>query len=682
VLDFAFNIPPGDLDYDVETFPNVFTVYFEHVENGRNWFFEISPWRNDLAKLIDFIDACIEHKGAVRWVGYNSLGFDYPVTHYIYRQRGFTDAADIYAKAMEIINTPWERRFDHVIWESDHIVPQIDLMKVHHFDNAAKATSLKVLEFNMRAHNLMDLPFPVGTELDREQCRTLGVYNINDVRETKRFHIFSLGAISMREQLSRKFDMPVLNCSDVKIGEKILVKALEDRGVKCHAWVDGRKKKLQTHRDKIYPRDILLPCIQFEDLEFNRIHNELLNKEIPAHTTKGVFDNLVANVQGVEYKFGTGGLHGSVENRIVRSTETHQLVDVDVASYYPNLAIVNGFYPEHLGEEFCEAYLDIYRTRKTYPKGTPENESYKLALNGSFGNSNNAYSVLYDPQYTMSITLNGQLLLAMLVEALIKAPGLQMVQANTDGVTYLCPREHLDWTRSVIDWWQGMTGLELEENFYQSMFIRDVNSYIAVKDDGKIKRIGAYAYETAADNPGTRELQWHKDWSARIVQMAAEAYLVHGTPIRRFIMGHGDMYDFFCRERAKGQAKLELDGRPLQDTIRYLISNKGGRLEKVFPPSGPEGQFKKANGVPQRLYDQWHADNGNVHNPDLHTKNESTYEQRRVGVNTGWNVTLVNEWDDAEWEQAEASGAEHGLDINYEYYIKKAEDLVNLQEMN
>jgi hypothetical protein len=427
---------------------------------------------------------------------------------------------------------------------------------------------------------------------------------------------------------------------------------------------------------------VILPYIEFSDLEFNRVHTELLNREIPADTTKGIFDDLIANVGGIEYKFGTGGLHGSVENTIVRSIDGYQLVDVDVASYYPNLGIVNRFYPEHLGEDFCEVYLDIYRTRKTYAKGTPQNEAYKLALNGSYGNSNNQYSVLYDPQYTMAITLNGQLLLAMLIEVLIRAPGLQMIQANTDGVTYLCPEEHLEWTRGVIDWWQNLTGLELEENFYKAMYIRDVNSYIAEKEDGKVKRIGAYAYETAAENPGTRELPWHKDWSFRVVQMAAEAELVYNTPVDEFIRNHQDVYDFFGRTKINKSSKLELDGKEIPGTVRYYIANHGGRLEKVMPAAGPEGQFKRANTCPPGEYLAHHREHGNVWKEGIHTKNKSTYEKRRTAINSGWNVQLINEWDDYEWELAQGAGADHGLDINYDFYIREAKKLVNLQEMS
>ncbi len=107
----------------------------------------------------------------------------------------------------------------------------------------------------------------------------------------------------------------------------------------------------------------------------------------------------------------------------------------------------------------------------------------KLALNGVYGDSNNQFSVFYDPLFTMSITLNGQLLLCLLAEGLMKIPGLRLIQVNTDGLTVRVPRSHkmlVDLARAA---WQDRTGLNLEEAVYKRMFIRDCNNYIAEYDD-------------------------------------------------------------------------------------------------------------------------------------------------------------------------------------------------------
>ena len=679
MIDFIFNIDDHILDYDFESYPNAFTACFMAKNSDRVWTFEISDRRNDLDLFCLFIDYC--NALDVEWEGFNNMGYDWPIANWIYKNRGARlRAQDIYAKSCEIIETPWNDRFNHTIWGENQIVRQIDLMRIHHFDNVSKTTSLKALEFCLRSPHLQELPFPPGTVLTSDEIDVVIDYNFNDVLETKRFGQHSEPMIQMRRDLGARMNLDLMNLSDTSIGEKILLKKLEEKGVKCTTTVDGKQKKLQTDRaeEGINLGSVIFPYVQLEHPEFQKIVR-LLHEKTVHYTTKGLFDDLIANVGGVHFKFGTGGLHGSVEGKVVKSCDRFQLVDVDVSSYYPNLGIKNGLYPAHLGPRFCDVYDEIYLERQQHPKGTPENEAFKLALNGAYGKSNSDYSALKDPRYTMSITINGQLLLAMFVEQLIKAPGLQMVQANTDGITYLCPREHLEWTLTVLKWWEDLTKLTLEEVHYDSMFIRDVNSYIAVKEDGKVKRIGAYAYESAAENPGTRELPWHKDWSFRIVQMAAEAHLVHGRSIRDFITQHTDYYNFMGRTKVPKSSKLLHGESVVPNTIRYMVTKGGAQLTKLMPATGPEGQYKKGGNCSNSDYLEHHRVHGNVWDENIHTANKSVHAERRIGINTGWNVTIFDTWTEADayW----AADGIYEIDLDYEFYIQAAEKLVNLQEM-
>lgn len=675
--DFLYGVTAGDIRYDEETFPNIFTIGFLHPVTRRKWIFEISFRRNDIQQLCQFIDILAEQQ--CRMVGYNNIGFDYPVLHFIYRNRyaGIT-VTDIYNKAMSIIDAYGPARFAHMVWESEWLVPQIDLYKIHHFDNMSKATSLKVLEFNMRMDSIEDLPFPVGTVLTSEQCDVLIDYMWHDIDATDMFADRTAPQIKLREDLSETFGKNMMNMSDVKMGETILVTEMEKNGVSCYEYVGNKKVKKQTKRESIDLVQVIFPYVQFENPAFQQIKVYLESKVITE--TKGVFKGLIADIDGLSYHFGTGGLHASVESQVVHTDDRYQLVDVDVASFYPNLGIKNNLYPAHLGKEFCDAYLSVYQTRKTFKKGTPENEAFKLALNGAYGGSNNDYSPFLDAFYTMSITINGQLLLCMLVEQLLKTPGLRMIQANTDGVTYLCPHEYLEHTRTICRWWEGLTNLELEEALYNRMFIRDVNSYIAEKINvtpgagGELKRIGAYAHVTAEENPGTRELPYHKDWSSRVVALAAEAALVHGTDIREFVTNHTDVFDFFLRTKVPRSSTLEWGGETVSNIVRYYISTEGRPLEKVMPPKGIAGEYKRANSLTDILFNQVMNDIGpGVWDARIHTKNKSTYEERRVGINTGYNVMLCNNLDSL---LQQPDGGYPMLDLNHEWYIAQTEKLV------
>lgn len=610
----------NDYVYDIETYPNVFTLAVEHAEAPMCWMFEISDLRNDSREIVEFLQYLKNTNS--RMVGFNSLGFDYPVIHTLIRM-GKSDANTLYQKAMAIINSQDDdSRWMHQVNPSDRFVEQIDLFKIHHFDNKARATSLKVLEFNMRSDNIEDLPFKVGTPLNAEQIGILKKYNKHDVSQTKAFLKHTTDMIAFREKMCALYPgKDWINYNDTKIGKEFFTMKLEEAGVPCYEYGPKGRTPRQTKRPVIHLKDAILPWIAFSNPEFTRVLNWL--KEQSITETKGVFDDVTAIVNGFCFVFGLGGIHGSLESTVVESDDDYVIVDLDVASYYPNLAIANGFFPQHLGKEFCAIYKNLYEQRKTYPKKSAESAMLKLALNGVYGDSNNRFSVFYDPLYTMTITLNGQLLLCMLAEALMLIDGLQLVQVNTDGLTVRVHRNgkpQLDATRA---WWEELTKLQLEEAIYKTMMIRDVNNYIAQYENGSVKRKGAYEYD----------MEWHQNAGGLVIAKVAEKVLLENAPIRETVEQWPDIMDFMLRTKVPRSSHLaiEKDGvtSQLQNITRYYIAKDGGRLFKWMPP------LAKNPGV-------W----------------------RKIGVESGWGVQPCNDIRDA-----------GKLPVDFDYYIREVEKL-------
>lgn len=610
----------NDYVFDIETYPNVFTLAVEHAEAPLHWMFEISDLRNDSRQIVEFLQFLKETDS--RMVGFNNLGFDYPVIHTLIRM-GQSDANTLYQKAMAIINAQDEDggRWMHSVKPSDQFVAQIDLFKIHHFDNRARATSLKVLEFNMRSDSIEDLPFPVGTVLTREQIEVLKQYNKHDVAQTKAFYYHTLDMIHFREELTRKYARDFMNHNDTKIGKDYFTMKLEEAGVACYDFGPSGRTPRQTKRPVIHLKDAILPWINFEHPEFNRVMNWLKAQTITE--TKGVFTDLTATVNGFTFVFGLGGIHGSVESEVIESDGEYVIVDLDVTSYYPNLAITNGFHPAHLGKEFVSIYKHLFEQRKQYPKKSAESAMLKLALNGVYGDSNNQFSIFYDPLFTMSITLNGQLLLCLLAEGLMHIPGLRLIQVNTDGLTVRVPRANkmlVDLARAA---WQSRTGLNLEEAVYKAMMIRDVNSYIGVFEDGSTKRKGAYEYKVG----------WHQNAGGLVVPKVAEKVLVEGAPIRETVEKWPEIMDFMLRTKVPRSSHLaiEWDGQQpqkIQNITRYYIAEGGGRLFKYMPPL------------------------------------KGKTEWRKIGVESGWGVQVCNNINDA-----------GKLPVDFDYYVREVEKL-------
>lgn len=608
--------------HDIENYPNVFLFGAIHALTETPYIFEISHRRDDRQAFYLFTEYLREHRAEE--IGYNNLGYDYPVQHSILNNIMYITNADIYKKGDSIINAGDENRFAHMVWEKDWIVPQIDLYKIHHFDNQAKRTSLKTLEFNMRMENIEDLPFTPGTYLTDSQIDTLRQYLIHDLKATLMFYKHSKKLIDFRRELSAKYGRNFMNHNDTKIGKDYFIMELEKSGVQC--FEPGSRKPRQTHRPSIALNSVIFPYVRFEQPEFNRVLNWLRQQVITE--TKGVFTDLSADINGFSFDFGTGGIHGSIESQTIRSTENYVIIDLDVRSFYPNLAISNELFPAHLGKQFCTIYKNVYDMRSSYPKGTPENAMLKLALNGVYGDSNNVYSPFYDPAYTMAITINGQLLLCMLAEELLKIPGLSMIQANTDGLTVYVPRVFAGQVEQVRHAWEKLTRLQLEEAIYDVMFIRDVNNYIAVYEGGKkVKRKGAYCHSV--------DLGWHQNHSMQVVAKAAEAALVHNKDIRDFITSHEDIHDFMLVTKVPRNSKLLWGDKQVQNITRYYVSTDGAPLTKVMPPLAKSLKL----------------------NPDA--------PERRMSVCKGWLTTECN--DMKRFNRAT---------LNYDFYIKEAEKLV------
>lgn len=638
--------------YDVETLPNVFTLTFIPLNSNSNEpiTYEISEYRDDRRYLFEWFEWLRQTQTPM--IGFNSENFDYPVIHFIFTHPTCT-VLDIYNKAQSIITSG--DRFGHIVWTRDRFAPQIDLFKIHHFDNRAKTTSLKALQINMRSPTVVDSPVEFGTYLTREQVNNdLIPYNVHDVRETKRFAQYSMPAIDFRIGLIQQFGLEVLNYNDVKIGVKMLEQRLGENV--CYDRSSGRKVPRQTIRHRIALRNIIFPYISFNEPEFQRVLDfmkaqvltpeDIEDPEAPIRT-KGVFTDLKADFGGLTFHFGTGGVHASVTAQRFTAGDGWLIRDIDVEGLYPNIAIVNKLAPEHLGEAFTAEYSKIPIERKTHKKGTYMNAGLKLAANGAWGQSNNPFSVFFDPQYAMTIPVNGQLLLVKLAEALAAVPTLRFIQANTDGITYMIREEFEPYAAAICRQWEAFTCLKLEDADYSRMWIRDVNNYVAEDTKGKLKQKGAYwtpdPFNYADSISNASPPCWYKDLGNIVSTKAALAAMIHGVDPETFIRLHTDPFDFMCRARATAGAQLWLGDRQLQRTSRYYVALDGQPMRKVSPPAGPLGAFKRANGVSEAAYNQRMIATDGEWDADVCTKNKSRYEIRETAIEAGWPIAECND---------------------------------------
>lgn len=579
---------------DCETYPNFFCAVFQHADCDHAGAYEISERRDDSVALVDFL------MKLQRLVGFNVIRFDYPLLHYLCQSVRSGEAAALGAPALaarlcqlagQIIAS---QDNSLTVWESDRIIPLLDLMLLHGLDVRARATSLKALQVAMRSPTVQDLPFPPGKPLTPEQMDVTIEYCAHDVLETERFYRRSAGEIAFREELGPKF----WNKADTRIGREIVRQKLEARRPGSCRYGAG------TPRTLVCVGDLIFPYVRFQSEPFRELLGAFREKVVPALQIKKHSDVKSVFYKGIRVDYGLGGFHGSVRRQSFRAGAEEELLDVDVGGFYPSMIVRNRLRPAHLGEEFCDVVAEIVEERAKYDKKHSRSRALKFAGNAVFGSSGDPHSFLYDVAFMLAVTVNGQLLASMLLEALLDCdPDVRCVQANTDGVTVMFPRRARPAVDAVVDWWQAGAGLVLETKSYAAMHVRDVNNYVAVGTDGKVKRKGAYEYE----------LEWWKDPSALCVPRAAEAALVRGEGIEAFLERRlaEDPWDFLYRGKCDRSSRLEWGPWPAQRTTRFYVARPGaGRypLVKVMPPlAGRQGErrIQQAGGRPVVVCDSF-----------------------------------------------------------------------------
>lgn len=630
--------------YDLETFPNIFTCVIQNSQTKELRVFELSTRKNDLDKFLKTLEWLSKNEKVL--VGYNNLNFDYAVLQFIYKNAKNYEIKELVYQIFLFADGLIKNNIIYREDKSSIKINQLDLMKVHNFDYKATRVSLKVLEVNMCMDSIEDLNFTIGENLKVEEFDDLIKYNKHDVEATLLFFEHSFEAIEFREELGAKYKENMLNYSDTKIGKRYFIRNLEEKLGKDVCYINGKPK--QTIRNYLNFGEIIFDYISFETPEFQSLLKYL--KKQYSNSMKEVFSNipkekleelssfcslntkkeahsLHLNYQDFTFYLGTGGLHGSVESKFYDNDDEYLIIDVDVASYYPSIVIQNRLYPEHLGEEFVDIYKEIRDLRFSYKKGTSQNKMLKLALNSAYGDTNNQFSPFYDYKMTLDITLNGQLMLCMLAEKLMQIETVSLIQANTDGLTFRIAKKDKAIYENISKNWQEFTGLELEEIIYEKLWIRDVNNYIALKEDGKAKKIGAYKYDLA----------WNQNHSSLVVQKAVEAHLLEGISIEDFVYNHRNKYDFLLNFKATRNIDLVLEKvyslqktyLPLSNTIRYFISKNGLPLKKILPALNKDS------------------------------------EQRVIGINVGYKVELCNNINDFSYEF-----------LDFDYYVKEAYKLI------
>jgi len=525
------------LSVDIEVYVNFFYVLF----------------RSQDKKIIDFEmhDGHALDVQKLRWMletfptfGFNSNDFDLPLLALALNGAN----CQTLKEATNLIILQNLRGFEmlkHYGVRQDRTWNHVDLIEV-----APQQASLKTYNGRLHGEKMQELPVAHDAQLSSEQMTIVRHYCYNDNDATWLLREALSDQLALRDRLSIDYGVDLRSKSDAQIAESVITQQIA-------TYTGGRVEKARVAPGVSY-RYIPPAWLGFKSKTMQDALAEVLQMQFTVSDTGEIkappeLRGKVVSIGASQYAMGIGGLHSCEKSISHFATQGTFLSDRDVASYYPAIILNCGLYPEHLGVNFLTVYRTIVERRLAAKKRGEKSiaDSLKITINGTFGKLGNPYSSMYAPNLLMQVTITGQLALLMLIER-CEAAGFSVVSANTDGIVIKGREFGRALLDDVVKEWEKETGFETEESRYRSLHSRDVNNYIAIKEDGGIKSKGEYSNPWADPKLGLFRL--HKNPATTVCVEALENFLVRGTPCAETIRTCGDIRKFVSVRKVTGGA--------------------------------------------------------------------------------------------------------------------------------
>jgi len=504
-------------------------------------------------------------------VGFNSLNFDIPIISYALMGK---TCSEIKKLCDYIINTK-----NNAGWMTMRDRDIVQIQHRHHIDliNVAPGVGISLKMYGARMHctTLQELPIDPSKVLNNDEMYAISVYCRNDLELTKNLFLALGDQISLRRDMSAQYNIDLMSKSDAQIAEAVIRRELADTGTQIGTLRQPASVKY-TPPNYIEFKSAGLKSLMRKAVSLDYIIGHETGKlHIPEELAK-----VPVAIGGRQYKIGVGGLHSMEKCQSVEAPQFGVLAEVDVASYYPNMILNMSIEPKKLGGKFLQIYKKLVDERLEAKRSgdKSKSDSLKIVINGTFGKLGSKYSAMYDPKALLQVTLTGQLLLLMLIEEL-NLRGIEVVSANTDGVVCRVTEDKIKVYKDVCANWEKTTDLVLEETKYKALYSRDVNNYLAVKEDGSYKGKGIFAETSLTKSP-----------QADVCTNAVIKYITDDVQIDDAIRGCDDVRQFLSVRHVKGGA--EQDKKYLGKVVRWVYSKKGATINYV----------KNGNKVPKSDY--------------------------------------------------------------------------------
>ena len=502
----------------------------------------------------------------------------------------------------------------------------VDLFKVYALNSAGVnvdkdsgerkkfGKSLKQVSINLKWHNLLDFKLPpiddeegdvyrkkdayrgmtneqlnhlITNDFDRyilpKYVEPMLHYNKNDVYLVCEIARQKPDEIKLRYSLGAAFNLNLLCAARSSIADKLLYKFYSERsGLSVDKFKD-----LRTQRTALSFNKIIFPHICFKTKQLQDLLEDM-KKVVIYRTNKDAFEKVI-QFYGTTYTIATGGLHSQDRPAVLTSTDKYTYIHYDISSFYPSVMVAYNIAPKHLNNNVFVKMVDYFRLTRIKCKHTKDEdglvvagvhnklaaEALKIVINAIYGKFGFEMFFLFDRFAQMQVTINGQLMVMMVVEAL-ELDGIHVVSANTDGIIVKLPKDKEEDFKRITDDWCAQNKLGADSERYKLFVTRDINNYFDIQSNDKVEYKGGL-------DPKQYLKDLKKGYDMPIVAKAVFEYFAHDTPVMETLRNHKDILDF-CKTQNVGKQfevvyqKVE-NGKVIdvhsQRHVRFYVSTKG-----------------------------------------------------------------------------------------------------------
>lgn len=519
------------LFYDIEVYNDYFL--FGYIDENDN-IIQIDNYSHSFQEIKEIIKDCVDNH---LLIGYNNIGYDDLLIYEVIKNLNKWN----YLKELKKYSNIIINDKSHFLYKKI----QYNYLKILTFDimkAIGNFTSLKELASRM-GMDIEETPVPFDKkDLTENDIKLIRYYHKNDLLVTKRvFEVgYAKGGIPLPSYLKGRLYMRTNYDININNGYSSIV-------------------------NKLFGKT---------QIKFLRVVNWFKGK-IPMEHLIDNRETITIGKYVIEVG-GKGGLHYAPPT----ATKYEKIHYLDVSSQYPNLMILLNIFKDTI-QDLLDKRMELKQAKND------DQLAFKIMVNAIYGNLGSEYSNIYDRNKLESVTLTGRQSLIELLRYLINnVDNFELVNLNTDGIFFTGDLKDI---QIIIEYFKEFCNLELDYEYFDEMYQKDISNYVALVDNKVVKVKGHYTLNYFDNYNNNRP---------NIVDKMMVNKLVYNIDFSETIKQNQNLLDYCITYACKNSKDVRWDYVRLNQDDNQII----GKVNRVIATTNGNGMsLEKVNVEKQRI---------------------------------------------------------------------------------